>query len=101
MIRLTLVGRVSDGMPLSSSVEPDEAELKVYRDVAKRLLKTLRAPPNRVTVESARDPFFFHCLLAGPVAFVAVCERNYPVKLAFHYLSQLQEEVGVQKNKNK
>jgi vesicle transport protein SEC22 len=86
MVRLTLVSRVSDGMPLSSSLENDEREISVYRDAAKKILRNLNAPPNRVTVMSNTDPFFFHYLVAGNVAYLVLADRSFPPRIAFAYL---------------
>ena len=88
MLRLTLIARVSDGLPLSSSVEDDEREIYTYREQAKRVLKSLNASsPRRCTVIS--DDFLFHFVLLNDVAYLVLCERSYPAALAFHYLDTL------------
>ena len=62
MAKMTLLSRVSDGLPLAASMEDekDHRELDAYKTQAKKLVKTLTAAsPGRMTIESSGS--FFQC----------------------------------------
>ena len=60
MPKLTLLSRISDGLPLAASMEDekDHRELDGYKAQAKKLLKTMsNGAPARVSVESGGSVF--------------------------------------------
>ena len=60
MPKLTLLSRISDGLPLAASMEDekDHRELDNYKAQAKKLLKTMsNGAPARVSVESGSSVF--------------------------------------------
>ena len=60
MPKLTLLSRISDGLPLAASMEDekDHRELDGYKAQAKKLLKTMsNGTPARVSVESGGSVF--------------------------------------------
>ena len=62
MAKMTLLSRVSDGLPLAASMEDekDHRELDAYKTQAKKIVKTLTtASPGRMTIESGGS--FFQC----------------------------------------
>ena len=66
-ISMTLLSRVSDGLPLAASMEDekDHRELDGYKAQAKKLLKTMNnGAPARVSVESGSS--VFQCAPARP-----------------------------------
>eukprot|EP00775_Hariotina_reticulata_P013539 gene13539-13665_t len=98
MVRLTLIARISDGLPLAESLDRDEdPQLKQYdyKSQAKAIFKKLSATPHasqepRVSMESG--PCTFYYLLDGNVCFLTLAEKGYPKKLAFQYLEELAGE---------
>lgn len=67
MAKMTLLSRVSDGLPLAASMEDekDHRELDTYKTQAKKIVKTLTvASPSRMTIESGGC--FFQCVM--PIA---------------------------------
>eukprot|EP00898_Chlorokybus_atmophyticus_P001479 jgi/Chlat1/2331/Chrsp17S02607 len=99
MVRLTLIARVIDGLPLAEGLESEreQHELEGYKAQAKALFKKLSAgpaPPSRCTYESG--PYTFHYLIENGVCYLALCEKSYPKKLAYQYLEDLQKEFDSQ-----
>ncbi|KAF8067411.1 SEC22 [Scenedesmus sp. PABB004] len=98
MVRLTLIARLSDGLPLAEGLDRDESpEMRQYdyKSQAKAIFKRLSQTPHagqepRVSVESG--PCTFHYLLDGNAAFLTLTEKGYPKKLAFQYLEELAGE---------
>uniref|UniRef100_A0A383V4V3 Longin domain-containing protein n=1 Tax=Tetradesmus obliquus TaxID=3088 RepID=A0A383V4V3_TETOB len=98
MVRLTMIARVSDGLPLAEGLDRDEdPELRQYdyksqaKAIFKRLSQTqhnMREP--RVAVESG--PCTFYYTLDGNTCFLTLAEKGYPKKLAFQYLDELAGE---------
>ncbi|GAB4820443.1 hypothetical protein N2152v2_007489 [Parachlorella kessleri] len=95
MVRLTLVARVRDGLPLAEGLDADkEHEMYSYKSQAKSIFKKMSAgpskPPPRMTIESG--PFTFHYIIEGDVCYLTLTDKAYPKKLAFQYLDELQSE---------
>lgn len=95
MVRLTLIARSRDGLPLAEGLDADkEHEMYAYKSQAKGIFKKMAASsskrPDRMSIESG--PFTFHYLLDGEVCFLTLAEKAYPKKLAFQYLEELQSE---------
>ena len=60
MPKMTLLSRVSDGLPLAASMEDekDHRELDAYKAQAKKIIKTLSsASPGKLTIESGGSTF--------------------------------------------
>mmetsp|Transcript_30683 Transcript_30683/g.78391 ORF Transcript_30683/g.78391 Transcript_30683/m.78391 type:complete len:220 (-) Transcript_30683:255-914(-) len=97
MVRLTLIARVIDGLPLAEGLDSDkDSEIEQYKSLAKSLFKKFGQQPSnqppRMTVESGK--YVFHYILESGVAFLTLAERGYPKKLAFQYLEELAGEFG-------
>ncbi|XP_062259678.1 vesicle-trafficking protein SEC22b-A [Platichthys flesus] len=94
MIVLTIIARVSDGLPLSASVQEDEQsgrDLQHYQGQAKQLCRRLNAQsPDRCTLEAG--DMNFHYVIAQGVCFLTLCEASFPKKIAFAYLEDLHNE---------
>jgi len=96
MVRLTVLSRLVDGLPLAEGVESDKElgpELENLKPQAKRLVKKLsqeRQESNRLTIDSGK--FAFHVLIDNSVCYVTLAEKSYPKKLAFQYLEELNSE---------
>jgi len=93
MPKLTLLSRISDGLPLAASMEDekDHRELDGYKAQAKKLLKTMsNGAPARVSVESGGS--VFHYINQDGVCYMCLTEKSYPKRLAFNYLEELLKE---------
>uniref|UniRef100_A0A7S3VHR9 Uncharacterized protein n=1 Tax=Dunaliella tertiolecta TaxID=3047 RepID=A0A7S3VHR9_DUNTE len=94
MVRLTLIFRIVDGLPLAEGLDKDEMES--YKSQAKMLCQRFKSQPSqqptRLSVES--DNAMFHYLLESGVVFLTLTEKGYPKKLAFQYLEELAREFG-------
>ncbi|GFR51302.1 hypothetical protein Agub_g13665 [Astrephomene gubernaculifera] len=95
MVRLTLIARVQDGLPLAEGLDSEkDAEIDAYKSQAKSLLKKFSQQPSsqaaRLSVESGK--YTFHYLIDGGVCYLTLTEKGYPKKLAFQYLEELTNE---------
>lgn len=94
MVKLTLIARVNDGLPLAEGLDTDkDHDLEYYKQQAKTLFKKMSTgppPPSRMSYESG--PYYLHYLIEGGVCYLTLCERGYPKKLAYQYLEELQRE---------
>ncbi|MCJ1238428.1 SNAP receptor [Varicellaria rhodocarpa] len=92
MVLSTQIARI-DGLMLAASVddEQSEAELADPRSNAKMVIRRLnRNSEPQATVECGR--YTIHYLITDSVCFLCICEKSYPRKLAFTYLSDLSTE---------
>ncbi|RZC53274.1 hypothetical protein C5167_012130 [Papaver somniferum] len=95
MVKLTMIARVTDGLPLVEGLD-DARNLQdadVYKHQAKALFKNLSSGQNdasRMSIETG--PYVFHYIIEGHVCYLTMCDRSYPKKLAFQYLEDLRNE---------
>ena len=98
MVKATLIARVIDGLPLVEGLDTEkEAGLDVYKQQAKQLCKQMSnqsMSASRMSVESG--PYVFHYLVERGVVFLTVCDKQYPKRLAFGFLEELQREFDKQ-----
>eukprot|EP00271_Cylindrocystis_brebissonii_P007874 TRINITY_DN2176_c0_g2_i1.p1 TRINITY_DN2176_c0_g2~~TRINITY_DN2176_c0_g2_i1.p1 ORF type:complete len:225 (-),score=34.68 TRINITY_DN2176_c0_g2_i1:166-840(-) len=100
MVKLTLIARATDGLPLAEGLDTGQdaqqgRDLDIYKSQAKSLFKKLsqagqQQTASRMSIETG--PYFFHYLIEGGVCYLTLCDRAYPKKLAFQYLEDLQKE---------
>mmetsp|Transcript_28895 Transcript_28895/g.94464 ORF Transcript_28895/g.94464 Transcript_28895/m.94464 type:complete len:219 (-) Transcript_28895:469-1125(-) len=102
MVKLTLLARVTDGLPLAEGLDTDrDNNLEQYKQQAKALFKKMSsgpAPPSRMTMESGT--YSFHYIIEGGVCYLTLTERGYPKKLAYQYLEELQREFEAQNHQS-
>jgi len=94
MPRMTLLSRVSDGLPLAASMEDEkdkDKELDGLKAQAKRIVKHLTSS-NPTQVSADARSAIFHYINAGGVCYLCLTDRSYPKRLAFNYLEELQRE---------
>jgi len=109
---ITLIGRLSDGLPLAASMADERdafgGELETYERQAKKILRSVSkqhaeagsyqpaaSPPEPyVTVESG-DHFSFHYIIDVGVCILTLTEKAYPRRLAYDYLDELRTEFQV------
>ncbi|XP_056277035.1 vesicle-trafficking protein SEC22b-A [Pseudoliparis swirei] len=94
MTSLTIITRLTDGLPLAASIQEDEKsgrDLQHYQSQAKQLCRKLNAQsPDRCTLEAG--DMNFHYLIAQGVCYLFLCEASFPKKMAFAYLGELHNE---------
>ncbi|XP_023886877.1 25.3 kDa vesicle transport protein SEC22-1 [Quercus suber] len=96
MVKLTMVGRVSDGLPLAQgpryTIEENNNFL-FYKQQAEFILKEISKGAlahSKMTIHI--DHHCFNHLVDNGIIFITLCDSSYPRKLAFHYLQDLQKE---------
>jgi vesicle transport protein SEC22 len=96
MVRLTLVSRVADGLPLAEGLDAGkDAQLESCKAQAKALFKHMtqsRDQPQRLSIESGS--YMLYYIISSGACFLTVAEKGYPKKLAFQYLEELVGEFG-------
>ncbi|EAZ06491.1 hypothetical protein OsI_28731 [Oryza sativa Indica Group] len=91
MVKLTMIARVTDGLPLVEGLD-DGRDLKdadFYKQQAKLLFKNLskgQHEASRMSIETG--PY----IIEGRVCYLTMCDHSYPKKLAFQYLEDLKNE---------
>ncbi|XP_018438861.1 25.3 kDa vesicle transport protein SEC22-1 [Raphanus sativus] len=95
MVKMTLIARVTDGLPLAEGLDDgrDLPDSDMYKQQVKALFKNLSRGHNeasRMSVETG--PYIFHYIIEGRVCYLTMCDRSYPKKLAFQYLEDLKNE---------
>ncbi|KAI4215186.1 MAG: hypothetical protein LQ351_002501 [Letrouitia transgressa] len=92
MVRSTQIARI-DGLMLAASVDDEhsETELSAPKSNAKLIIRRLnRNSEPQASIEA--DKYTIHYLISDSVCFLTICDRSYPRKLAFTYLSDLATE---------
>ncbi|KAI8625406.1 transport protein-like protein sec22 [Xylariaceae sp. FL1651] len=93
MIRSTQIARVGDGLMLCASVDDEQSEssLAEVKSQIKLILRRLnRNSEQQASIESGN--YTLHYLIANEIVYICICDRSYPRKLAFTYLSDLSAE---------
>ncbi|XP_007908424.2 vesicle-trafficking protein SEC22b-like [Callorhinchus milii] len=94
MIWLTIIARVADGLPLAASMQEDEQSgrnLQQYQLQAKQLVHKLNElSPARCSLEAG--DYTFHCLTAGGICYLTLCEARFSHRNAFSFLAGLEAE---------
>ncbi|XP_014473755.1 PREDICTED: vesicle-trafficking protein SEC22b-B [Dinoponera quadriceps] len=101
MVLLTMIARISDGLPLAATMQENEQSgrsILEYQNQAKMLFRKL-APqsPTRCTLETG--PYLFHYLIENGVCYLVLCERNYSTRIAYSYLEDIAQEFHAQYGK--
>ena len=100
MVKLTLIARVRDGLPLAEGLDNDrESELFAYKSQAKAIFKKIASsypstkPAPRVSIDAGK--YVFHYVTdANDVIYMTLTDKQYPKKLAYGYLDELAKEFG-------
>ncbi|RVW52187.1 25.3 kDa vesicle transport protein [Vitis vinifera] len=109
MVKLTLIARVTDGLPLAEGLDDgrDLKDAEFYKQQVKALFKNLskgQNEPSRMSIETGPYIFSVHLnvnvtltkvlsyIIEGRVCYLTMCDRAYPKKLAFQYLEDLKNE---------
>ncbi|BAA97470.1 unnamed protein product [Arabidopsis thaliana] len=98
MVKLTIVGRVEDGLPLAQDQtyvnQEDNTSFLLYKQQAEFLLKqvskdSLLHPKMTILL----DHHSFHFLVEKKICYIALSDSSYPRKLLFNYLQNLNKEL--------
>ncbi|KAH8682909.1 Longin-like domain-containing protein [Tricladium varicosporioides] len=92
MIQSTQIARL-DGLMLCASVDDEstESSLSEIKSQIKIILRKLtRHSEPQASIESGAHTI--HYIISNDVVYICISERSYPRKLAFTYLSDLQNE---------
>ncbi|CEL01695.1 Putative Protein transport protein sec22 [Aspergillus calidoustus] len=92
MVRSTQISRL-DGLMLAASVDDEQAEteLSEIKGQVKMIFRRLnRNSAPQASIESGQ--YNLHYLIQNDVCFLCICDRSYPRKLAFTYLSDIATE---------
>ncbi|XP_062150559.1 25.3 kDa vesicle transport protein SEC22-1 [Alnus glutinosa] len=99
MVKLTIVGRSSDGLPLAQGPrylnEENGNNISFYKQQAEFILTEIsrgNLASSKMTIRV--DHHCFNYLVENGIFFITLCDSSYPRKLAFHYLQDLQKEFG-------
>ncbi|KAI2633849.1 transport protein-like protein sec22 [Xylaria nigripes] len=93
MIRSTQIARMGDGLMLCASVDDEQSEssLSEVKSQIKLVLRRLnRNAEQQASIESGN--YTLHYQIVNDIVYICICERSYPRKLAFTYLSDLSAE---------
>ncbi|EGV64425.1 SNAP receptor [Yamadazyma tenuis] len=91
MVKSTLIYRY-DALPLCGSVD-DNNDPALTEQKKKCKIVISRITPNsepQATIESGA--FSIHYLIANSIIYMCICEKSYPRKLAFSYLTEVSTE---------
>ncbi|KAF5457824.1 hypothetical protein F2P56_021901 [Juglans regia] len=104
MVKLTIVGRVRDGLPLAQGprylgINTDHGQendnFSCYKQQAELLLRGIsrgdQLAPSKMTIRLDHG-HCFNYLVENGIFFITLCDSSYPRKLAFHYLQDLHQE---------
>ncbi|KAL2786840.1 Longin-like domain-containing protein [Aspergillus insuetus] len=92
MVKSTQIARL-DGLMLAASVDDEQAEteLSEIKGQVKMIFRRLnRNSAPQASIESGQHNL--HYLIQNDVCFLCICDRSYPRKLAFTYLSDIATE---------
>eukprot|EP01018_Ginkgo_biloba_P018689 Gb_30969 [translate_table: standard] len=97
MVKVTMIARMTDGLPLAEGLEHfrEHNDFEFYKQKAKLLFKKISQGehgPSRMSIRI--EPYCFHYIIEDGVCYITLCDQSYPRKLAFHYLEDLQREFG-------
>ncbi|KAI3458162.1 hypothetical protein Pfo_014825 [Paulownia fortunei] len=96
MLKLTIVGRVRDGLPIAQGpryVNEENDDISTYKQQGEFLLREISRgalPPSKMSI--FLDHHCFNYMVENGICFMALCDSMYPRKLAFYYLQDLQQE---------
>ncbi|KAI9762842.1 MAG: SNAP receptor [Chaenotheca gracillima] len=92
MVKSTQIERL-DGVMLAASVddEQSDAQLAEIKQQVKMIFRRLNKNSEpQASIESGQ--YAIHYLITDQLCFLCICDRSYPRKLAFTYLSDLARE---------
>ncbi|KAK6936856.1 Longin domain [Dillenia turbinata] len=98
MVKLTMVGRVSDGLPIAQAtryLDEENDNFLYYKQQAEFILKEISMgslPSSKMTIRVDHQ-YSFNYLVRGGFCFITLCGSSYPRKLAFLFLHDLHKQI--------
>ncbi|KAL3524265.1 hypothetical protein ACH5RR_017099 [Cinchona calisaya] len=98
MVKLTIVGRVSDGLPLAQcpryvNDEEENDNFSTYKQQGEFILKEISRAALPLTNMTIRvDHHCFNYIVENGICFMSLCDSSYPRKLVNYYLQELAKE---------
>ncbi|KAL6719714.1 SNAP receptor [Lecanora helva] len=92
MVKSTQIARI-DGLMLAASVDDEQAETELAepKTNAKMVIRRLnRNSEPQASIETGQ--YTLHYMIQDQLCFLTICDKSYPRKLAFTYLSDLATE---------
>ncbi|XP_060972694.1 25.3 kDa vesicle transport protein SEC22-1 [Cannabis sativa] len=98
MVKVTIVGRVKEGLPLAQGPryvnKEENKSFLFYKQQGELILKEISRgslPHSKMTIRIDHQ-YCFNYLVENEIAIITLSDSSYPRKLAFHYLQDLQKE---------
>ncbi|XP_026380123.1 25.3 kDa vesicle transport protein [Papaver somniferum] len=98
MVKLTVVGRAYDGLPVAHFPRvknEEDMSMLFYKQQAEFILKEISRGallPSKMSI-NIDDLYCFNYLIEKGICYITLCESSYPRNLAFHYLQDLLKEI--------
>ncbi|XP_019095787.1 PREDICTED: 25.3 kDa vesicle transport protein-like [Camelina sativa] len=98
MVKLTIVGRVEDGLPLAQDQpyvnQQDNISFLMYKQQAEfHLTQISKGSLLHPKMTILLDHHSFNFLVEKKICYIVLSDSSYPRKLLFHYLQDLQKEL--------
>ncbi|KAI3985336.1 hypothetical protein MKX01_033650 [Papaver californicum] len=101
MVKITVVGRAYDGLPVAHYpriINAEDKSMLFYKQQAEFILKEIcrgALLPSKMSINIDNQycfkyPFY---LIENGICYITFCESSYPRNLAFHYLHDLNKEI--------
>lgn len=94
---MTLIGRLSDGLELCTSMESwgESPKGRQYHQKAQEIFSKLTShSPTQMHLES--PPYYFSYLVEAGVIYMTLCSSHYPKRLASAFLAEVAKEFDLQ-----
>ncbi|MCL7045779.1 hypothetical protein MKW94_024519 [Papaver nudicaule] len=98
MVKMTVVGRAYDGLPVAHHpriLNGEDANMLFYKQQAEFILKEIcrgALLPSKMSI-NIDDQYCFIYLIENGICYITLCEFSYPRRLVFHYLQDLNKEM--------
>jgi len=93
----TIICRVPDKLLLVESMETDEnsGDLEKYRKKGRKLFHSMTPNTEPSGIINA-DNYYFMYLLDNDICYLTFCDKVYPKKLAYQFLTEVKDEFNVE-----
>ncbi|XP_026408942.1 25.3 kDa vesicle transport protein-like [Papaver somniferum] len=98
MVKLTVVGRAYDGLPVAHFPRvknEEDMSMLFYKQQAEFIVKEIcrgALLPSKMSM-NIDDQYCFNYLIEKGISYITLCESSYPRYLAFQYLQDLNKEI--------
>ena len=90
---MTIIGRLSDGLELCTSMESwaESPKGRQYHQKGRELIQRLDNQSPKVK-HLTSEPYYFTYLIENGVVYLTLCSSQYPKKLAMAFLTEIAKE---------